>query len=138
MLSQTFIILGRSGSGKGTQAHLLEEKIGHSSPRDSVSTNPCLYIKTGELFRALAQKDTFIGRKVNDILLSGDLPQQWLAEFLWQSELIKSIITGEENIIFDGMPRRLDEAKELDEAILSEGLVKLLLNLSRMRPLMAS
>jgi adenylate kinase len=106
LTSQTYIILGRSGSGKGTQAHLLEEKI-----------SPCLYVKTGELFRALAQRDTFIGRKVNKILLSGVLPQQWLAEFLWQGELISRIITGQENIIFDGMPRRLDEAKELDEML---------------------
>lgn len=105
MNSKTIIILGRSGSGKGTQAILLKKKL-----------EPCLHIVAGDLFRALAQKEGLAGRKVKEILAAGGLPPEWLAEFLWGKELIENLL-GEENIIFDGSPRRVGEAERLDEVL---------------------
>ncbi|MEK7174901.1 MAG: nucleoside monophosphate kinase [Patescibacteria group bacterium] len=105
MNQQTIIILGRSGSGKGTQAELLKKLL-----------EPCLYIYTGDLFRELSEADTVAGQKIKITLSSGGLPQEWLAAFLWQRELIYGV-HGHENIIIDGSPRRLDEAEEMDEVL---------------------
>ncbi|MBI4118684.1 MAG: nucleoside monophosphate kinase [Parcubacteria group bacterium] len=107
MSPQTIIILGRSGSGKGTQAELLKKLI-----------EPCLYVYTGDLFRELAQTETAAGRKVKEIVEGGGLPDEWLAAFLWQRKLIDSLKSGRENLIIDGSPRRLDEAREMDEVLL--------------------
>ena len=102
MNSQTIILLGRSGSGKGTQAELLRQKL-----------DPCLYIYAGDLFRELSEMDTVAAKKVKEQLSLGGLPPEWLAAFLWQKELIYGV-HGSENIIIDGSPRRLDEAQEMD------------------------
>lgn len=104
MESQTIIILGRSGSGKGTQAELLKKLLA-----------PCLYVYTGDLFRELTQTETVAGRNIKTVVESGGLPQEWLAAFLWQKKLVDGLISGGENVIMDGSPRRLDEAKEMDE-----------------------
>lgn len=105
MTSQTIIILGRSGSGKGTQAELLKKLL-----------EPGLYIYAGDLFRELSEFDTVAGKKIKADLETGGLPPEWIAAFLWQKELVYGI-HGSENIIIDGSPRRLDEAKEIDEVL---------------------
>ena len=105
MDSKTVIVLGRSGSGKGTQAELLKKLL-----------DPCLYIYAGDLFRELSEADTLAGKKVKELLASGGLPPEWIAAFLWQKELVYGV-RGAENIIIDGSPRRLDEAQELDEVL---------------------
>ena len=104
MPPQTIIILGRSGSGKGTQAELLKKLL-----------EPCLYVYTGDLFRELVQTPTMAGRKVKEIVEGGGLPKEWLAAFLWQRKLVDGLKSGLENVIIDGSPRRLDEAREMDE-----------------------
>ncbi|MDZ4231812.1 MAG: nucleoside monophosphate kinase, partial [Candidatus Pacearchaeota archaeon] len=50
-----FILLGRSGSGKGTQANLLEEKFGLA------------HISSGALLRERTKTDDFVGRKLHSI-----------------------------------------------------------------------
>lgn len=103
MNPRTIILLGRSGSGKGTQAKLLKEKL-----------EPCLYVYTGDLFRELESVDSFAGRKIKEVLDTGGLPEEWLAAFLWQKALVYNLKNNNENIIIDGSPRRLDEAEEMD------------------------
>ena len=117
MNSQTIIILGRSGSGKGTQAELLRKNL-----------DPCLYIYAGDLFREFSEIDTVAGTKIKELLRSGGLPPEWFAAFLWQRELIYGV-HGAENIIIDGSPRRLDEAQEMDEVLtwLGRGQAKVML-----------
>ena len=117
MTSQTIIILGRSGSGKGTQAELLKKLL-----------DPCLYIYAGDLFRELAEADSLAGKKIKETTESGGLPPEWIAAFLWQRELIYGV-HGAENIIIDGSPRRLDEAQEMDEVLnwLGRGQAKVIL-----------
>lgn len=98
-------MLGRSGSGKGTQGEFLRQKL-----------EPCLYVYTGDSFRQLAHKNSVAGRKVKQVMDAGGLPPEWLAAFLWQRELLDNL-RGGESIIFDGTPRRLDEAKEMDKTL---------------------
>lgn len=99
------IFLGLSGSGKGTQVQLLSEVIrGH---------HPVHVISTGDLFRRLQEYTTDVGKRVKRILQEGGLPFDDLATTLWMHE-IAFRVQEHEGIIFDGAPRRLDEAKNID------------------------
>jgi hypothetical protein len=55
MKLQTFIFIGRSGCGKGTQVALLQEYI---KTRDH--KRPILYIETGERFRNLLRSLVYL------------------------------------------------------------------------------
>ena len=58
----TYIVLmGVQGAGKGTQAAILQEKLGLP------------HVSTGDLFRAMKTQDTPLAQKVRQILASGDL-----------------------------------------------------------------
>lgn len=105
MNQQTLVFLGRSGSGKGTQVELIKKML-----------QPYLHICSGDLFRALAKTDSFAGIKIKGIIDTGGLPDEWIASFLWKKELIEKF-KGDESLIFDGNPRRLHEAEELDEVL---------------------
>ena len=54
---QTFIFIGRSGSGKGTQAGLLQKYI-----QKHDSTTPLVYLESGHLFRDFIQEDSCASR----------------------------------------------------------------------------
>ena len=96
------VLIGRSGSGKGTQAQLLLKKL-----------QPSLYVVTGELFRKLAKKATPLAQNVKATLDRGGLPPAWLAIFLWQRELLTNL-SSEMHLIMDGTPRRVAEAEMMD------------------------
>ena len=97
-----FILIGRSGSGKGTQAELLMEHSGN-----------LLHVVTGDLFRELAKKDTDVSRKVKKILDEGGLPFDDLATTLWMYYLAHNL-KEDQGLICDGFPRRVREAENLD------------------------
>jgi len=100
-----FVLIGRSGSGKGTQAKLL---IGHFGN--------LIQVASGDLFRNLAEAETAVGKRVKKILANGGLPPDDLAVALWTHEIAYKI--GEkQGIIADGFPRRLNEAKILDQLL---------------------
>lgn len=120
MKPMNIILLGRSGSGKGTQGKLLAKEFGLE------------YISSGNLFRALAKEDTLIGKKVKEILMEGGLQPDWLAFWLWVNELKKIYLSR--GIILDGASRRLEEAKLLDKVFEWLGRLNLkvfLINISR-------
>ena len=97
-----FIFIGRSGSGKGTQADFLMEKFPNT-----------IYIVTGELFRELAKKDTDTALRVQEDLAVGALPFDDLATTLWMHKIAHTV-KRDEGILLDGAPRRVPEAKNLD------------------------
>src|SRR3989344_3464934 len=101
--SFTFVLLGRSGSGKGTQAKFLANML-----KDVV------YVSTGDLFRRLAAVESVAGRKVAGMLAAGHLPEDWLAISLWQRELLDTLVREEQHVILDGALRRVTEAEVLD------------------------
>lgn len=100
-----FIFIGRSGCGKGTQAKLLMEKFGQDN---------MFYISTGALFRGLSEVDSQTGKKIAGILNEGGLPYDDLATTLWMHEIAYKVKENQ-GIIFDGCPRRLQEAKDMEE-----------------------
>lgn len=98
-----FVLIGRSGSGKGTQAKLLMEKFGDF-----------FYLSTGDLFRNLTEQKTDVGERVKRIVESGGLPYDDLATALWMREIAYNL-KKDQGLIADGFPRRLEEAKDLYE-----------------------
>lgn len=108
---QTFIFFGPSGSGKGTQAKLLQEEIKKMDPERKI-----LYIETGSKLRELAQADNLTGREIKKLLEGGELAPVFLPIWVWTEELMHKL-TGDEHLFFDGVSRRLVEANVLDSAL---------------------
>jgi adenylate kinase len=100
------ILLGKSGSGKGTQAELLQKKFNLD------------YIGSGDLLRARSRQKDFTGKKLADTLLKGNLVPTPIVLKLWldQVEKIKNKkeVSG---FVMDGNPRKIMEAYFIDEAL---------------------
>ena len=101
-----FIFLGLSGSGKGTQEELLKEAL---EPQFKMRI-----ISTGGLYRQLFELDTAVGRRVRDIVNKGNLAPSEFTVMLWMHEATFNVME-DEGIIFDGTPRRVPEALNLDQ-----------------------
>ena len=97
-----FVLIGRSGSGKGTQAELLKERFPN-----------LVHIITGDLFRKLGSMDTDTSHTIKKILEAGGLPLDDIATTLWMHEIAFNV-KKDQGILADGFPRRLAEAKNLD------------------------
>ena len=93
------ILLGYPGSGKGTQARVLSQKLG------------LLHVSTGEIFREELAKKTALGQEVGDYLSAGQLVPDWLV-----LDMLKHRLSSEtRGLLFDGFPCTLEQAEGLDE-----------------------
>lgn len=105
-----FIFFGKSGSGKGTQALLLRtelEKMGRK----------VIYVETGQLMRDfVASGDTYLQQQTNQIISNGKLMPVFFPIYLWAKVLVEQY-TGSEDIIFDGVSRRIEEGPIIDSAL---------------------
>ena len=99
------VLLGAPGCGKGTQSKFLVEKLNF------------FQLSTGDLLRdQTSNKDSKYGQQINDIMKKGDLvPDEIVINLI--IEKIKSL--KNENVIFDGFPRNLHQARVLDESLKS-------------------
>lgn len=105
---KTFVFLGMSGAGKGKQTKFLTKFLKENG-------NDFLIISTGDLARKLAKKNTVISKWIKNILDEGGFFPEWLAIHIWLSELEKKLINNKTIIIFEGTPRKVKEAKMVDE-----------------------
>jgi adenylate kinase len=108
---RTFIFIGASGSGKGTQVKLLKEKLSARTPE-----TPIFYLQTGQYFRDFVKSENYaahIARHANE---TGERQPDFLAMWIWSDVFVKSL-KGNEHIIIDGSPRSLNEAQNLDIAM---------------------
>jgi adenylate kinase len=106
----SFCFMGKSGAGKGTQLEMfLRElaKAGHS----------VLPIVSGDGFRRMKSVDSAVGRRVRDVLESGGLMPSWLAAYIWEQEIVEKLKDPDMIIIFDGAPRRIEEAHTIDNVL---------------------
>lgn len=99
------ILLGPPGTGKGTQAKVLAERLG------------LLHVASGDLFRDAIAKGTELGKRAKSYMDRGDLvPDEvtigMLLERIDQPD-------AQAGAIFDGFPRTLQQAIALDEALAS-------------------
>jgi len=94
------VLLGAPGSGKGTQAKLLTDKL--NIPQ----------ISTGDLLRAAVEAQTPLGRQAKTIMDAGQLVPNDLVFGLIRERLSNpDTING---FILDGFPRNVAQAEELD------------------------
>lgn len=95
------VLIGVRCSGKGTYASKLSPMLGIP------------HISTGEIFRKNIEKGTSLGEKVKEIYNSGGLVSDEITLELIK-ERLKEPDCGK-GFIFDGFPRTLEQAKELDK-----------------------
>lgn len=123
-----FILIGRSGCGKGTQAALLEKYL-----RNMNGGKVVLYLETGSLFREFIKGNSYAQRLSDKISKEGSLQPEFITINLWCSFLIEYVKENQHWII-DGTPRKVIEAEVLDSAISFFGREKptvLWINVSR-------
>ncbi|MCB9809084.1 nucleoside monophosphate kinase [Candidatus Nomurabacteria bacterium] len=105
----TYIFFGRSGSGKGTQAELLMEYLQNQS-RD------VLYIETGREFRSFINEANYTSQRTKEALNRGELLPVWLPVWLWAEKLVRNF-NGTQDLVLDGLARRMTEAPVVDSAL---------------------
>lgn len=108
LAGSTFVFIGRSGCGKGTQAAFLQTYLQGEGCE-------VLRLGTGDFARKRAQKDTLTGKWIKSILDAGGFFPSWLAGALMIEMIEPELTQLEQVLLLDGSPRRMHEAEVLDE-----------------------
>ncbi len=93
-------MLGSPGAGKGTQSQNIVNKFNLNQ------------ISTGDLLRNEIKNKTNIGREIEKIISKGDLATDEIVDKLLKKVVVNVNIRN--NIIFDGYPRNLNQAENLE------------------------
>ena len=94
------ILFGPPGAGKGTQAKNLEKKLNN------------FQVSTGDMLREEIKKESDIGKKIIDYMNEGKFVDDDIV-----NNLMRKIVFDpkkKDKLIFDGYPRTLEQAKNLD------------------------
>ena len=94
------VLFGPPGAGKGTQAKYLVKKLNS------------FQISTGELLREEIYKNSDIGKKITNDMKNGKFVSDEIV-----NKLIENLVSDPQKknrLIFDGYPRSLSQAKNLD------------------------
>ena len=97
------VIFGPPGAGKGTQSNLIVQKYNLHQ------------LSTGELLRNEIKNNTKLGNQISSIINSGDLVSDQIV-----GDLIEQYISDKnykDRLIFDGYPRNLIQARNLDNLL---------------------
>ena len=92
--------MGPPGAGKGTQSNIIVKKFNLHQ------------LSTGELLRKEIQNKTKLGQEILSIIKDGNLVSDKIAGDLIEKYLSNNIYKN--RLIFDGYPRNLIQAKNLD------------------------
>ena len=94
------ILFGPPGAGKGTQAKYLVKKLNG------------FQISTGDILREEIKKDSEIGKKIINNMNEGKFVSDDIVNSLLKIHIFD--LKKKEKLIFDGYPRSLSQAKNLD------------------------
>ena len=72
---KTIAMMGKPGSGKGTQAKLLAEALQFE------------LFSSGDAFRKVKEQDSFLGRKVKEEMDKGYLMPHWFASYWFEHKV---------------------------------------------------
>jgi adenylate kinase family enzyme len=109
--SKVIILVGRSGSGKGTQGEFIKKFLIENFPENEMH-----YLSTGEEMRRIMKQSSYTAKLSREAMETGSLQPMFFSAYVWAKYLMDHI-HGNDNIIFDGVPRRKEEAKILQSAI---------------------
>lgn len=99
------VLFGPPGAGKGTQSEKLIEKYS------------LCHISTGDLFRWHTGNNTDLGKKVKEIINSGQLVSDDITIAMLKEEVEKNPEAS--GFLFDGFPRTVAQAQSLDDLMKS-------------------
>ncbi len=97
------ILFGPPGAGKGTQAKYLVKKL------------KAFHISTGDLLRDEIKKDSSVGKKIKNDMNVGKFISDEIV-----NKLIEKLISDpqkKQKLIFDGYPRSLSQAENLNQLL---------------------
>ena len=94
------ILFGPPGSGKGNQAQLIVKKHNY------------FQLSTGDLLRDETKKKTVLGKKIENIISKGNFVSDEIVNNLLKQTILN--LKFRDRIIFDGYPRTIDQAKNLN------------------------
>jgi adenylate kinase len=100
-MSKIIVLMGAPGAGKGTQARLLQQRLGLPQ------------ISTGDMFRALGETKTPLAEEVRAIQQAGKLiPDELVIRVVEDRTAKDDCLRG---YILDGFPRTAAQAKMLED-----------------------
>ena len=94
------VIFGPPGAGKGTQSNFIVNKFNLHQ------------LSTGDLLRKEIKDQTKLGNEISSIINSGNLVSDQIVSDLIEKYISNSIYKN--RLIFDGYPRNLNQAKNLN------------------------
>ena len=97
------ILFGPPGAGKGTQAKFLVKKLNS------------FQISTGDMLREEIKKDTEIGKKIINNMNDGKFVEDEIVNKLLEKIIFDSKKMNK--LIFDGYPRTINQAKNLENLL---------------------
>ena len=106
----TVVLFGIQGSGKGTQAQLLEDFLIRNTDEN------VLRLEMGERLRGFASGSGDANKRVDAIMKAGKLLPAFIPSHMMTTFFL-SEFGGAEHLIFDGVARRIEQSAVLDDAL---------------------
>lgn len=102
------VILGRQGSGKGTQSARLVKAYG------------CVHVSTGDVLRAAVAEGSELGRAAEAVMAAGGLVGDEIMNEIVRQRLGRDDVAAG-GVLLDGYPRTADQADALESALADLG-----------------
>lgn len=99
--TNTTLLIGRPGSGKGTQAKLLSERLGW------------IRLSSGDRIKEIRDGSEPFSERVREMYDAGTLLPDWFADYLLESGLLD--LDSHVGVVMEGFGRTLSQAEHLRE-----------------------